>query len=86
MSTPIFNVFIIDNGLIIESPIVFLTLRDTVIPYTYYVFYACHESFWIVATFGIDISSWCTMIHGPLNNTTLKNVSAKLIYLPRGKL
>ena len=58
MSTPIFNVFIIDNGLIIESPIVFLTLRDTVIPYTYFVFYACHESFWTVATF------WTTFHHG----------------------
>ena len=40
MSTPIFNVFIIDNGLIIKSSKVFLTLRHTVFPDTYFVFYA----------------------------------------------
>ena len=63
MSTPIFNVFIIDNGLIIESPIVFLTLRDTVIPYTYYVFYACHENFLTLATFGATFSGPWFMVH-----------------------
>ena len=44
MSTPIFNVFIIDNGLIIKSSKVFLTLRHTVFPDTYFMFYV-HDFF-----------------------------------------
>jgi len=60
MSTPIFNVFIIDNGLIIKSSKVFLTLGDTMFPDDYFGFYA-HDFFWMIATFSINIITLFTL-------------------------
>ena len=72
MSTPIFNVFIIDNGLIIKSSKVFLTLRHTVFPDTYFMFYA-HDFFWMSAKFSINITTWCTLKYATIVNSSQQN-------------
>ena len=87
MSTPIFNVFIIDNGLIIKSSKVFLTLGDTMFPDTYFGFYA-HDFFWMIATFSINIITFFTLKYATIENSYqqsynifLKNTCTNTLYL-----
>ena len=65
MSTPIFNVFIIDNVLIIKSSKVVLTLGDTIFPDTYFGFYA-HDFFEWLQHFQSTLLYWSPWNMPPL--------------------